>query len=678
MKPNNRKEKKQRVKKKPIVKNKKEHVLIVAQEFKFARLLSANEKKTRDRVLKALKKWLLNCFEKGYEFKEDDFIRVWKGLFYAVWMSDKPLIQEELCESIAGILDLFPKDQIKSAMLMTKAGLKMLATEWYGIDQHRMDKFLMLVRRYMRGSFRCLLRCNWSLESCNLYTKMLSSADGILALKTPSYARNALSMILHFIDCFLEELAKVSKGEIPDESLVCLLRPYSTLVCGGEALALCKASQQLLMALLRQSELGLQYAEAERAWQKMGCPPGGPGALELEIESDDEGEQNEAKTDVKSENETPLDPRAGHVDVVLPLLPVPAALLAEDLRQLMVSTACASKAYRRAKICVQRFEQLSKNVYPLGLKEKDLVPEPEEPLPKPEQSAKRLRALEKRLVASADELALRGLSRKHRKRLLAKTRAGLSIVDDVPKPTEAPADSKVGEWQIEEEKNNKKKKTEDTSNKENQAANKKRPNKKRKLDEQANKVQKAKKHKPENTKQVPEPKTRQDVAKLKTITESKINVNKVNNKITEEKKGKANNKKPVVTAKNKDDLVKKDNNEVSNAKKKRDVQTSDVKAKSKPTKATLVVNKVKHQNRISLRSANKGPSPKLSLNTPKKVKFVLKNNGAQGPVDYYKSVRQSPNIPFDSSKRPSKTNLKPSMPSPINPFIKKKLKLKKL
>lgn len=27
------------------------------------------------------------------EFKEDDFTRVWKGLFYAVWMSDKPLVQ---------------------------------------------------------------------------------------------------------------------------------------------------------------------------------------------------------------------------------------------------------------------------------------------------------------------------------------------------------------------------------------------------------------------------------------------------------------------------------------------------------------------------------------------------------------------------------------------------------
>lgn len=48
------------------IQHKTEQVLVVAQEIKFARLLSGNEKKTRDRVLKALKKWLLNCFEKGY------------------------------------------------------------------------------------------------------------------------------------------------------------------------------------------------------------------------------------------------------------------------------------------------------------------------------------------------------------------------------------------------------------------------------------------------------------------------------------------------------------------------------------------------------------------------------------------------------------------------------------
>ncbi|CAG4949155.1 unnamed protein product [Parnassius apollo] len=687
MKPDNKKkEKKQKVKKKPILKNKKEHVVVVAQEFKFARLLSGNEKKTRDRVLKALKKWLLNCFEKGYEFKEDDFTRVWKGLFYAMWMSDKPLIQEELCENIAGILDIFPLEQIKNAVLMTKAGLKVLATEWYGIDQHRMDKFMMLVRRYLRGGLRCLLRCNWSLESCKIYTKMLTASDGILALKTPSYARNAMSLILHFIDCFLEELAKVSQGKIPDESIVCLLHPFCALVCGGEALTLCVAARRLLTALLRQSELGLQYSDAERAWQRMGCPPGGPEALELEIEEGDD--QNEIE-DGDSETVTALDPRAGRVDVVLPLLPVPAALLAEDMRQLMESTSCASRAYKRAKICLERFEQLSKNVYPLRVKDTDFLAESGELMPQPEQAARRLRALEKRLVNSSDELALRGLNRKHRKRLLAKSRAGLSIVEDVVKPTaEVPAETVNEDWHIEEATtDNKQKKIKgDTSNKENQGTNKKKPNKKRKLVENTNSVHKTKKAKIEKNQHIQEPRTRQGISAVNVTAKKKEN-SKINNKKVAKKnvankkdKSKDSNKTPT-PPKKKDALINNDNNEkVTNTKEKENLESKakKVKPSAKNIKtSTLVVSKIKnHKNNASTKKPNTITKPKLSLDTPKKVKFVLKNNGAQAPIDYYKSVKQSPNIPFDSSKQPSKTNLKPSMPSPINPFFKKKLRLK--
>ncbi|XP_013143289.1 PREDICTED: ribosomal RNA processing protein 1 homolog [Papilio polytes] len=680
MKTNNKKKtKKQKSKKRPIEKNKKERILVIAQEFKFAKFLSSNEKKTRDRVLKALKKWILNCFEKGYDFKEDDFFRVWKGLFYAVWMSDKPLIQEELCDNIAGILDLFPPEQIKNALLMTKAGFKMLATGWYGIDQHRIDKFMMLVRRYLRGSLRCLLRCNWSIDSCNLYSEMLSADDGLLAIQTPSYARNALSIILHFTDCFLEELAKVSQGKIPDESLVCLLRPYFRLVCAGEAAA-ANAARALLTALLRQSDLGLQYSAKEQAWQQMGCPAGGPDALEMVIDEDDE-DNDENDDDDKSEKAPVLDPRAGKVDVELPLLGVPGALLAAELRRLADTLCRTSKAYKRAKTCIERFEQLSNNVYPLRIKDTDFMEDVEDAaLPELSEAAEQLKDLEKRLVTSADELALRGLSRKHRKRLLAKSRAGLSIVEDV-KSVEEPVEATNGDWNIEETKSDyKEKKENNTLNK--KPANKKRPNKKRKLEEQkVENVKKTKIDKKEQQAQKPSD-TKKGVIKLNGAVKEKQKLRRDNKKI-EPNKEKSKDKTQVAVVKKKDNLINKENSKnakTTDKKDKKNTETQKVieKPPSKPTKATLVVNKVKNnKTKISPKGA-KSINAKLSLNTPKKVKFVLKNNGAQAPVDYYKSVRQSPNIPFDSSKQPTKTNLKPSTPSPINPFFKKKLRLTKV
>lgn len=27
------------------------------------------------------------------DFTDDDFMRIWKGLFYCMWMADKPLVQ---------------------------------------------------------------------------------------------------------------------------------------------------------------------------------------------------------------------------------------------------------------------------------------------------------------------------------------------------------------------------------------------------------------------------------------------------------------------------------------------------------------------------------------------------------------------------------------------------------
>lgn len=38
--------------------------------------------------------------------------------------------------------------------------------------------FTQLARRYLRGSIRCLQRCEWSVDSCKKYAEMLTDADG--------------------------------------------------------------------------------------------------------------------------------------------------------------------------------------------------------------------------------------------------------------------------------------------------------------------------------------------------------------------------------------------------------------------------------------------------------------------------------------------------------------------
>lgn len=668
-------EKKDKVKKKEVIKPKKEQVLIVAQEIKFARLLSGNEKKSRDKVLKTLKKWLQNCFEKRYEFKEDDFVRMWKGLFYAVWMSDKPLIQEELCENISGVLDLFPAEHLKYALLMYKAGLRVLATEWYGVDQHRMDKFLMLVRRYLRASLRCLARSQWSLSACQLYTKMLSDNDGILSLKTPRYARNATSMLLHILDCYLEEIAKVSEGDVQDASLAELLRPICRYMCAGEQPLVASGARRVLTALLRQSEHGIRYQQATNAWQKMGFPNGGPEALELVSDDEDIEQNGDENSDVDDDiSGKPLDPRAGRVDVELPLLPVPADLLAKMLRDMLANAS--SKAHKRVRICLQRFEQLSQGEYPLRVPA-ELHAEEQKAELRPASVAHSLHTLEKQLINSSDELALRGLSRKHRKRLLAKSRSGESIVEHVERAREHPAGATNGEWQVETTEPEHKKHQENKSSKENKKrksdSKENKHNKKRRID-RVNGEAKSKLKVDNNSN-----KTENNSVKNKNSTVD-IKSEKVNISNGVKENGAVNNKKDIKKHNNDRNNKKEhknqektitnghykqtDTNNIRNKNKKVENLTKNVKSPS------VLVNKVKNFQKQSVQSPNK------SFDTPKRVKFALKNNSMQAPVDYYKSIRQSPNIPFDGTKKPTKTNLKPSTPSPINPFFKKKMKLK--
>lgn len=132
--------------------------ILIEQEVKLAKGLAGNSKQIRDKALKSLRKWFQNpvskyitlpkivlCFLKrndSTDFGEDDFMRIWQGLFYTLWMSDKLLIQEECAESISSLVHL-PKTD--SALLFFKCGLNTLINKWTGIDQLRLDKFLMVI-----------------------------------------------------------------------------------------------------------------------------------------------------------------------------------------------------------------------------------------------------------------------------------------------------------------------------------------------------------------------------------------------------------------------------------------------------------------------------------------------------------------------------------------------------
>ena len=60
-------------------------------------------------------------------------MRLWKGLYYCFWMSDKPLVQEELAESISSFIKCFHSQD--SSLLFIQSFLQTFGREWFGIDR---------------------------------------------------------------------------------------------------------------------------------------------------------------------------------------------------------------------------------------------------------------------------------------------------------------------------------------------------------------------------------------------------------------------------------------------------------------------------------------------------------------------------------------------------------------
>ncbi len=234
---------------KPYVPQQKKRKLTnVPVEVQFAQKLAANDPVTRDRAVKKLKKWL-KARNKTSVFSEDEMLRLWKGLHYCFWMSDKPLVQEELAESISSLIHCFDANW-KDAHNFITAGLVTEGREWIGIDRWRMDKFMMFVRRLMRQIFVVLAKSKWStdkvVEVAEIFRKNVISNDG-----------SALGFRLHFIDAYLEEVAKIGGDDLAEEPIFELVRPFALEIAEGKEERLVDhIEERIYQHLMRQSDLG--------------------------------------------------------------------------------------------------------------------------------------------------------------------------------------------------------------------------------------------------------------------------------------------------------------------------------------------------------------------------------------------------------------------------------------
>ncbi|KAH0624796.1 hypothetical protein JD844_032606 [Phrynosoma platyrhinos] len=192
-------------------------------EIQFAQRLAANEKRIRDRALKKLRGYItLRTQSPSGSFSQEELLKIWKGLFYCMWMQDKPLLQEELSNNISQLIHVI--ENMDARHLFIETFWQTMSREWNGIDRLRLDKFYTLIRMMLKQSFEVLKRNGWNESFTEPFLNML--------MKTVMHPdSNAPAGIkLHFIDIYLEELAKVGATELTAEQNLQFVEPFCKIV----------------------------------------------------------------------------------------------------------------------------------------------------------------------------------------------------------------------------------------------------------------------------------------------------------------------------------------------------------------------------------------------------------------------------------------------------------------
>ena len=296
-------------------------------------------------------------------------MRLWKGLFYCYWMSDKPLVQEELAESISSMVAIFQTTQ--NSLGFIRAFAKTFQREWNRVDRWRMDKTMMFVRRFLRHSLKLVANTEWEEVLLEAFVEVVRKE---VVLTDPANA--SLGFQLHFTDVFLEEVAKVGGEGLPAKVVGKLVQPWVELVATSTDLRLIEHTEERIFNhLLRQSDPGIKYQmeedgleeEDEEVSEANGAENGssenghknghtnGDGASDEEEEEEDNDDEGGAE-----------DPRAGRVSVVIPQVAVDYVGIADNLFQLgskeNMRKSNRDMLYRVSK----KFKDVAANIFPLG------------------------------------------------------------------------------------------------------------------------------------------------------------------------------------------------------------------------------------------------------------------------------------------------------------------------
>lgn len=500
-------------------------------------------------------------------------------------------------------------------------------------------------------------------------------------------------LIMHICDFFIEEISKVSEGEMAEDRVYQLLEPFLLYYTKlNDPVLLRHVEKTIFNQLLMQSELGQEYQEKFDIWKLANFPTRNIDDLEVNYKvrknkSLNDDDLSDGQED--DEEERALDPRAGRVDVVLSEIKFDALKLAETMETFRYKSFASSKSRKGLARMASKFRKFLDDVFPLGISTMPQVHDDDSEIDL-DLKAMELAEFEKKLAigdvdSDGSDFDEDLDNRKHGK-LKRKSKDVTSKTKDKKQKLSKLHNERFFKEATEDftQENSQQEDEEDETEASPASVEMKIKKKKKKIQE-------------ESTEDTPR---KMKIKKRKSLPANiKLSAEEPSTVVEKPKKAIKLNKDSSPSSSGSSQPFKVTDDEWSEPLKEGEIELfmpsrkqklkalaqveADTEKEDTPrpnlvlnpfAKHTGVVKKVKDATatpRIKL------PPASASGSSGKRVIIALNKNKAQSPHEYIKQVKESPNLPYDSSKKPSKSLLKPNViPSPINPFYQKKIGLK--
>uniref|UniRef100_G3U4I9 Ribosomal RNA processing 1B n=1 Tax=Loxodonta africana TaxID=9785 RepID=G3U4I9_LOXAF len=259
-------------------------------EIQFAQRLASNEKGIRDRAVRKLRQYIsVKTQRETGGFSQEELLKIWKGLFYCMWVQDEPLLQEELANTISQLVHVVNNSEAQHLFIQTF--WQTMNREWKGIDRLHLDKYYMLTRLILRQSFEVLKRNGWEEGRIKLLLDVLMKE----ILHPESQSPNGVKF--HFIDIYLDELSKVGGKELLADQNLKFIDPFCKIAAKTKDHTLVQTiARGVFEAIMDQSPFVPEEVVEEQRTQ---AGDSQPSEEEISEGNEDEGQGKETEEEAR-------------------------------------------------------------------------------------------------------------------------------------------------------------------------------------------------------------------------------------------------------------------------------------------------------------------------------------------------------------------------------------------